>query len=54
VERLDLEFRTDLFNDFHTTQFSNPTTNLTSATFGQVLSTNVRPRIPQVALKLNF
>lgn len=53
-EGTNLEFRAEFFNAFNTTQFSNPSTNVSSATFGVVSSTSVNPRIIQFALKLNF
>ena len=53
-EGANLEFRSEFFNAFNTTQFSNPATSVSSATFGVVSSTAVNPRIIQFALKLNF
>jgi len=53
-EAANLEFRTEFFNAFNTTQFSNPGTNVSAATFGTISSTAVNPRIIQFALKLNF
>jgi len=53
-EGANLEFRTEFFNAFNTTQFSNPGTSVTAATFGVISSTAVNPRIIQLALKLNF
>jgi len=53
-ESANLEFRTEFFNAFNTTQFANPSTTVTSATFGIISSTSVNPRIIQFALKLNF
>ncbi len=63
----NLEFRTEFFNAFNTTQFSNPNTNAgtvnfvggnvvfsPSAAFGLITGTSVSPRIIQFALKLNF
>ncbi|HXJ96676.1 MAG TPA: TonB-dependent receptor [Terriglobia bacterium] len=53
TERMNLEFRAEFFNIFNHAQFTNPSGDITSSTFGQV--TNARdPRIGQVALKLNF
>jgi hypothetical protein len=53
-DRANIEFRAELFNAFNTPQFSDPDNEQDSATFGQVLSTAVAPRIVQFALKLNF
>jgi hypothetical protein len=53
-EGSNLEFRAEFFNAFNTTQFSNPGTNVSAATFGVISSTAVNPRIIQFALKLNF
>ncbi|HYR83831.1 MAG TPA: carboxypeptidase regulatory-like domain-containing protein [Terriglobia bacterium] len=49
-----LEFRAEFFNLFNTSQFSNPDTNFSSSTFGQISSTAVNPRFVQFALKLTF
>ncbi len=53
-EGANVEFRTEFFNAFNTPQFSNPSTNGSSAAFGQITSTSVSPRIIQFGLKLNF
>jgi Carboxypeptidase regulatory-like domain/TonB dependent receptor/TonB-dependent Receptor Plug Domain len=54
-EGANLEFRTEFFNAFNTTQFGNPGTSVTvPSTFGVISSTAVNPRIMQFALKLNF
>jgi hypothetical protein len=50
----NLEFRAEFFNAFNHTQFANPNTNVSSATFGVISATSVNPRIIQFALKLNF
>jgi len=50
----NVEFRAEFFNAFNHTQFSNPSTNVSSAAFGTITSTAVNPRIIQFALKLNF
>jgi hypothetical protein len=54
-EDADLEFRTDFFNAFNHAQFSNPASNVGSAsTFGVITTTSVGPRIIQFALKYVF
>jgi hypothetical protein len=52
--RSGLELRAEMFNVLNTVQFNNPVTDLTSATFGQILSTSVSPRIMQLAAKFTF
>ncbi len=54
TEISNLEFRAEFFNAFNTPQFANPAASFTAATFGQITSTSVSPRIMQLALKLNF
>jgi len=53
-ENANVEFRTEFFNAFNTTQFANPSTSVSSAAFGTISATSVNPRIMQFALKLNF
>jgi hypothetical protein len=64
TERVGLDFRAEFFKDFNTPQFANPS-NLNAGTaisgsfvpdptFGQITTTNVIPRLIQLALKLNF
>lgn len=53
-EHSHLEFRAEFFNALNHPSFSNPTLSFTSATFGQILSETVNPRIIQFALKLAF
>ncbi len=50
----NIEFRTEFFNLFNHPQFANPDINLSNATFGQITSTSVNPRIIQFALKAKF
>ena len=54
TESTNLEFRAEFFNALNTPQFSNPQLSRSSATFGQITSLAVAPRIIQFALKLNF
>jgi hypothetical protein len=53
-EGANVEFRTEFFNAFNTPQFNNPSTNASSAAFGQITSASVSPRIIQFGLKVNF
>ncbi len=53
AERVKLEIRGEFFNLTNHTQFSNPSTTITSSTFGQVSST-ADPRIIQLAVRLMF
>jgi len=53
TERWKLQFRADFFNIMNHGNWSNPTTNITSSTFGQITSFG-SPRIIQMALKVYF
>jgi hypothetical protein len=50
-ERLHVQFRSEFFNLFNHTNFSNPTTLMASPNFGQILSAYPSREI-QGALKL--
>jgi len=52
-ETASLELRLDAFNAFNHTNFANPDTTITDATFGQISNT-AAPRILQVAAHLRF
>ena len=52
-EKAKLELRFEFFNLFNHPEFSNPDTNITSPTFGQILNT-ADPRIIQLAGRLTF
>ncbi|HTP36613.1 MAG TPA: hypothetical protein VMJ75_30765, partial [Candidatus Acidoferrales bacterium] len=52
-ERFKVEVRADFFNIMNHANWNNPTTNITSGTFGEVTSFGA-PRIIQMALKLYF
>jgi carboxypeptidase family protein/TonB-dependent receptor-like protein len=58
TEKLKLEIRGDFFNLFNHAEFANPDTNITSATFGQIVNTGVpgdqRERIIQLAARFSF
>jgi hypothetical protein len=54
AESANVEFRTEFFNVFNHPQFSDPETNLSSPTFGKILTTAVNPRVIQFALKFSF
>jgi hypothetical protein len=55
-ERQTVQFRSEFFNFFNHPQFSNPGTLAVStpASFGQITTTSVGPRVMQFALKYNF
>ena len=49
-----IEFRAEAFNAFNHPQFGNPGSVFGGASFGQILSTSVTPRILQLALRYRF
>ena len=53
-ESQSVEFRGEFFNTFNHPQFGNPALAVNTATFGQISSTSVNPRIVQLALKYSF
>jgi hypothetical protein len=53
-EESEVTFRGEAFNAFNHTQFQDPSTELTSATFGQIQSTAVNARVVQFAVRLTF
>jgi outer membrane receptor protein involved in Fe transport len=53
-ERLQLEFRAEVFNTTNSVVFSAPASVIDAPSFGVVTSTANAPREMQVALKLNF
>jgi hypothetical protein len=54
-ERHVVQFRAEFFNFFNHPQFGNPAVAAsTAATFGQITTTTVNPRVVQFALKYNF
>jgi hypothetical protein len=52
-ERMNLQFRAEMFNIWNTVNFNSVDTTLGTGGFGQVTST-YDPRIMQLALKLTF
>lgn len=52
-EKAKLEFKAEFFNIFNTVQFRDPSTSITSGTFGQI-STTYDPRIIQFGLKFHY
>jgi hypothetical protein len=54
-ERQSLQLRAEFFNAFNHPQFGDPAVALdTPATFGQITTTTVNPRVLQFALKYAF
>ena len=49
-----LQFRSEFFNLFNTTNFGAPSQNVSNATFGQITSLSSPARQIQLALKLVF
>lgn len=54
TERATLQFRSEFFNVFNHTNYSNPSNNVQSSSFGQILSANGSGREIQFALKVLF
>ena len=54
AERVNVQFRGELFNVTNTPMFDNPNTNIGSNAFGTVSRTNGTPRQVQLGLKIRF
>ena len=52
-EKAKLEFRAEFFNILNSVQFRDPSTSITSGTFGQI-STTYDPRIIQFGMKFTY
>lgn len=53
-ERINFEFRAEIFNVFNTVNFDNPDTDINSVNFGKISNTVGRPRLMQFAFRINF
>jgi hypothetical protein len=53
-ERMNLQFRGEIFNLFNRTQFGYPGQTQGNSSFGVITTTQNLPRLVQFALKLNF
>ena len=53
-ERLRFTLRVEAFNVFNNVEFSNPSANIQTATFGNITSTSVNNRQVQFGAKLSF
>lgn len=54
VEKLNVQFRAEMFNAFNHVQFGSPDTGVTDSSFGQITSQANTPRQVQFGLKLLF
>ena len=54
TERVGGEIRADMFNALNHPSFNNPSTSLTSATFGQINGTSSSPRLIRFGVRIAF
>jgi hypothetical protein len=54
TENARLDFRAEFFNALNHPQFANPGLAIGSASFGQITSASVAPRLIQFGLKYSF
>jgi hypothetical protein len=54
TEALNLQFRSEFYNVWNHAQYNPPSNNINSASFGQITSSSVPPRVIQFGLKLLF
>ncbi len=54
TERVNLEWRSELFNVLNIANFANPGGSITAASYGVIRNTTGNPRVVQFALKLAF
>ncbi|HYO81014.1 MAG TPA: TonB-dependent receptor, partial [Bryobacteraceae bacterium] len=54
VERLQMQFRAEMFNALNRTQFNGPELNPTNQNFGRITSASNLPRALQLALRLRW
>jgi len=54
TERINTQFRTEMFNVLNKANFGNPGNNIDNAGYGQITSTSVNARLIQMALKFTF
>jgi Carboxypeptidase regulatory-like domain len=53
VEKVDIEFRAEMFNVTNTPEFSQPNGSFGSAAFGTITSTTTDPRVVQFAIRIS-
>ena len=54
TEKINAQFRAEIFNIFNRKQFATPDANLQSQTFGDILGDQNQPRLVQFSLRVNF
>jgi hypothetical protein len=54
MDRLQLQFRAELFNAFNRTVFAAPQANVSNAQFGRIAGQANTPRQGQVAIRVEF